>query len=202
MNLRGRKYAPYSLIDEQIAFDLYIVTTNPNKREAVRMAIVERHLRLVVKIAGSCKSALPIEDRISEGTLALMRCIDRFDHESGTRFSYFATPYVRGAILAASRAGTVIQVPYHAREDSRPTTTSMDAPIGDGPSWSLHDIMAAPDGEDVDRRIALDQLLARMPARHAEVLRGVFAGKLTDREAVNEATRIARKILREDDDET
>src|SRR5688500_20211948 len=53
--------------------------------------LVEANLRLVVSVAKRYRhSHLPMLDLVQEGTLGLMKAIDRFDYRRGFRFSPFA----------------------------------------------------------------------------------------------------------------
>jgi RNA polymerase sigma-32 factor len=61
--------------------------------------LLTSHLRLVVKIAiGYRRYGLPIPDLISEGNIGLMQAIRRFDPDKGTRFSTYATWWIKAAI--------------------------------------------------------------------------------------------------------
>jgi RNA polymerase primary sigma factor len=54
--------------------------------------IVETHLRLVISVAKRRATAgYELSDRISDGTFALLRAVDRFDFARGNRFSTYAT---------------------------------------------------------------------------------------------------------------
>jgi RNA polymerase primary sigma factor len=54
--------------------------------------IVETHLRLVVSVARRRTMAgYDLSDRISDGTFALLRAVDRFDFARGNRFCTYAT---------------------------------------------------------------------------------------------------------------
>ena len=64
------------------------------RAEAVelRNRIVETHLRLVVMVAKKhVRAGYELEERVSDGNLALMRAVDRFDFARGYRFSTYAT---------------------------------------------------------------------------------------------------------------
>ena len=61
--------------------------------------LLNSHLRLVAKIAiGYRRYGLPISDLISEGNIGLMQAIKRFDPDKGTRFSTYATWWIKAAI--------------------------------------------------------------------------------------------------------
>jgi RNA polymerase sigma-32 factor len=61
--------------------------------------LLNSHLRLVAKIAiGYRRYGLLISDLISEGNIGLMQAIKRFDPDKGTRFSTYATWWIKAAI--------------------------------------------------------------------------------------------------------
>ena len=61
--------------------------------------LLTSHLRLVAKIAmGYRRYGLPTSDLISEGNIGLMQAINRFDPEKGTRFSTYATWWIKAGM--------------------------------------------------------------------------------------------------------
>jgi len=67
-----------------------------NEAKQARDHIVESNLRLVVSNAGKfCKTIYSFEDLVSDGTLALMEAVDKFDYQRGFRFSTYATHAIR-----------------------------------------------------------------------------------------------------------
>ena len=62
----------------------------------VRNHIIRANLRLVISNAGKyCSSSYGFEDLVSDGSLALMEAVDKFDYQRGFRFSTYATHAIR-----------------------------------------------------------------------------------------------------------
>ena len=63
--------------------------------------LVRANLRLVVKIARECYNRggrFPLNDLIQQGNLGLMYAVNRFDHRKKTKFSYYATFWIKAFI--------------------------------------------------------------------------------------------------------
>ena len=64
--------------------------------------LVESNLLLVVSIAKNYYGkGLPLEDLIQEGSIGLMTAAERYDSDTGNRFSTFATYWIKQAICRA-----------------------------------------------------------------------------------------------------
>jgi RNA polymerase primary sigma factor len=89
--------------------------------ESARNRMVESNLRLVVATARTyTHRGVPLLDLIQEGTLGLMRAVERFDWRRGTKFSTYAGWWIRQAIdRAVCNQAEPIRVPVHVHERRR-----------------------------------------------------------------------------------
>ena len=85
---------------------------------AAKQRMVEANLRLVVHIAkryARGAHGLTLPDLVQEGTVGLMRAVERFDHRRGHRFTTYAVIWIRHsigrAITQRGRAPLSLQEP-------------------------------------------------------------------------------------------
>ena len=83
--------------------------------EAARQRMIRANLRLVVHIAGEyAQLGLPLLDLVSEGNIGLMKAVDRFDPDKGTKFSTYAAWWIKQCIRRAlSNDGKTVRLPAH-----------------------------------------------------------------------------------------
>jgi RNA polymerase primary sigma factor len=66
---------------------------------AARDHLVRANLRLVVAVARRCRGrGVPLEDLVAEGNLGLIRAVEAFDPSLGTRFSTYASYWIKQSI--------------------------------------------------------------------------------------------------------
>lgn len=148
--------------------------------ERFKAEMVEANIRLVISFAKRLTNrSLPLPDLVQEGTLGLMRAVDKFDYRRGFRFSTYASWWIRQAMQRATAdQSRTIRVPFHLNESMQkvaragrslgqklgrePTSTEIAAAAGLTPEKvqaaqeARHKVISfsAPVGDDNDRQVS------------------------------------------------
>ena len=84
---------------EELLAELSRLAADDPRREDIRAELVELHLPLARYIAGRyTRREEPFEDVLQAALLGLVKAINRFDAEIGTRFLAYATPTMTGEV--------------------------------------------------------------------------------------------------------
>jgi len=114
-----REVSQWSLLSAEAERDLARRTAkgDPSALED----LINRNLRLVVYWAKRYRSSgLPIQDLIQEGNIGLMRAAEKFDPKKGTRFSTYASWWIRQALARAiCDKQDLIRIPVHMHQKLR-----------------------------------------------------------------------------------
>jgi RNA polymerase primary sigma factor len=98
---------------EEIALAKQIERGDPNAKEQM----IESNLGLVHAVAGTYRGkGVPLADLVQEGTVGLVRAVERFDHRREVKFSTYAVWWVRRSMLDAIASSNMIRIPAKANQ--------------------------------------------------------------------------------------
>jgi RNA polymerase primary sigma factor len=83
--------------------------------QKAREHLIRANLRLVIKIAREYEHlGLPLADLVSEGTIGLMKAVDRFEPKKGSKLSTYGALWIRQQIRRAlANQARTIRLPVH-----------------------------------------------------------------------------------------
>ncbi|HZO87700.1 MAG TPA: sigma-70 family RNA polymerase sigma factor [Chthonomonadaceae bacterium] len=91
---------------------------NPEEAREAKERLIAANLRLVASVARRYLGhGMPIEDLMQEGTIGLIRAVERFNYRKGYRFSTYAIWWIRRAISRAiADQARLIRLPVHVTD--------------------------------------------------------------------------------------
>ncbi len=104
---------------EPTDYDIAELLATRSAGEGARDSMINANLRLVVSMARRYHTkSMGLLDLIQEGSVGLIRAVDRFDPELGNKFSTYATWWIRQAIeRAIKEKDRAVRIPVHRLDE-------------------------------------------------------------------------------------
>jgi RNA polymerase primary sigma factor len=112
-----RAVRPAAAVREALA----AATAAERRGRAAKDAFVRHNLRLVVHQAKAYRAyGVPFLDLIQEGTLGLIRAVEKFDERLGNRFATYATWWIQQSCIRAVQQGArTVRIPAPVQDEMR-----------------------------------------------------------------------------------
>ena len=160
-----------------------LIADAQNGDERARTKVINANLRLVWSVAASYGTMMNFSDMFQNGSIGLCMAIDTYDVSRETKFSTWATEYIRKQInIGLNNDSRVVRMGEHEiRAKKAYNAKSMDAPIcnEDGEEKTLLDFFASSMSADnfskvEDMRVKINYLMSALKPIEREVVCGLF----------------------------
>lgn len=174
--------------------------------EEARAKLINANLRLVVSIARRYQGhGLSLLDLIQEGSLGLMRAVDKFDPGRGFKFSTYATYWIRQSVgRAIADQSRTIRLPVHLGERVSRLTRARQQLTQRLDRDPTPDEIAEEMGLTPEQVVRTEQA-AMMPCSleepHGDEVGGALADMLSDTTQPSPLEQVSQQLLRDDLDE-
>ena len=164
---------------------------------SAKNVLVERNLRLVAHIAKKFSSIKEIEELISVGTIGLIKGVESFDYEKGTKLATYASRCIENEILMLIRNGKKFK-----------NEVFLQDPIGvdkEGNEISLIDILNSKEDTIIDvveQRLAIKKMYEKLKnllnKREQIIIKlryGLIDGKIQTQKEIAKKLNISRSYV-------
>jgi len=174
---------------------------------AAKQEMIERNLGLVHALAKPYRNCgVPLADLVQEGTIGLIRAVERFDHRRGLRFSTYGVWWIRRSLIDAIGAAQPIRIPAHAAQQLSAVRRAEQELQGAGVRLASADAIAEQSGLSASNvralraaprvTASLDESVGETARPLSEVIGDPHGADPDDRIARDEMSREVWQLLR------
>jgi len=175
--------------------------------QAAKQRMIESNLRLVVSLARTYRgTGVPMADLVQEGTIGLIRAIERFDHRHGVKFSTYAAWWIHRSLRDAVAAAQPIRVPpraarqlaavRHAEDELRHSTPGAPsiATVAERTGLTTDSVRSLQQAARVTA--SLDEPVGEQDTPLGELVADYRAADPSERAVASDESRRVRRMLR------